>query len=86
MYEFFYEILRKVQILVRYTLSLFTHFSVFIFAAIFLPVIPHQLALLDDADIIGLDSPVGLQQVEAAIISRQLTHEVGKVVGPTQQL
>jgi len=67
-------------------LSLFTNFSVFIFAAIFLPVIPHQLALLDDANIIGLDSPVGLQEVEAAIISKQLTHEGGKVVSPTQQI
>ena len=33
----------------------------------------------------GLGRPLGLQEVEALRISRQLTHEGGKVVSPRNQ-
>jgi len=33
-------------------------------------------------NITGLDRPLGLQEAEAPRISRQLTHEGGKVVSP----
>jgi hypothetical protein len=79
--RFLHEILRKIQILVRYRLSLFTYF-----AAILLSLMPHQLSLLVDSNITGLDKPVGLQKIKAAIISRQPKHKVDKVVRPTQQL
>jgi hypothetical protein len=67
-------------------LSLFTHFSGNSFAAILLSVMPHQLYLQVDASITGLDRPLGIQEFEAARISIQPKHEVGKVVIPTLQL
>jgi len=36
--------------------------------------------------ITGLDRPLWLQEVEAPRISRQLTHQGGKVVSPTHWL
>jgi hypothetical protein len=67
-------------------LSLFTHLCGNIFATILLSVMTHQLYLQVDAKITGLDKPLGLHELEAALIYRQPTHEFGNVVSPTQHL